>query len=52
VIVFSMTVSLYPDYLRGGDTGDEPLVDVEAVRIRPEGIAGGEADTYGCVEPI
>ncbi len=24
----------------GGDTGDEPLVDVEAVRVRAEGIAG------------
>ena len=30
---------LYPDRA-GGDTGDEPLVDFEAVRVRSEGIAG------------
>ena len=30
----------YPDWLAGGDTGDEPLVDIEAVRVRKEGIAG------------
>jgi dTDP-4-dehydrorhamnose reductase len=30
----------YPDWLAGGDTGAEPLVDVEAVRLRREGIAG------------
>lgn len=30
---------LYPGRA-GGDTGSEPLVDVEAVRVRPEGIAG------------
>ena len=30
---------LYP-FLPGGDTGDEPLVDTEAVRVRPEGITG------------
>ena len=24
----------------GGDTGSEPLVDIEAVRVRPQGIAG------------
>jgi dTDP-4-dehydrorhamnose reductase len=28
--------------LRGGDFGDEPLVDVEAVRVRPQGIAGAK----------
>lgn len=27
----------------GGDTGDEPLVDVEAVRVLPEGIQGAGA---------
>ena len=31
---------LYPEFMSGGDTGYEPLVDVEAVRVRPEGIAG------------
>ena len=31
---------LYPANLPGGDTGDEPLVDFEAVRIRREGITG------------
>jgi dTDP-4-dehydrorhamnose reductase len=35
-------LSLYPDPLRGGDSGDEPLVDVEAVRVRPQGIAGAK----------
>ena len=35
-------LSLYPDYLRGGDSGDEPLVDVEAVRVCPQGIAGAK----------
>ena len=30
----------YPDWLAGGDTGDEPLVDIEAVRVRKDGIAG------------
>ena len=30
----------YPDWLAGGDTGDEPLVDIEAVRVRQDGIAG------------
>jgi dTDP-4-dehydrorhamnose reductase len=30
----------YPDWLAGGDTGDEPLVDIEAVRLRKDGIAG------------
>ena len=34
---------LYPDLLRGGDTGYEPLVDIEAVRVRSEGIAGAKA---------
>lgn len=33
-------LSLYPPQLPGGDTGTEPLVDIEAVRVRPEGIAG------------
>lgn len=33
-------VELYPAHFRGGDTGLEPLVDVDAVRIRREGIAG------------
>ena len=31
---------LYPAHLPGGDTGTEPLVDIEAVRVRPEGIHG------------
>ena len=30
----------YPESLRGGDTGDEPLVDIEAVRVCGQGIAG------------
>lgn len=30
----------YPDWMAGGDTGDEPLVDVEAVRLRKGGIEG------------
>lgn len=30
---------LYP-FPTGGDTGDEPLADVEAVRVRPAGISG------------
>jgi dTDP-4-dehydrorhamnose reductase len=34
---------LYPEYLRGGDSGYEPLVDIEAVRVRPEGIVGAGA---------
>ena len=34
---------LYPGFLAGGDTGAEPFVDVEAVRVRPEGIAGAQA---------
>ena len=33
-------VSLYPPAFRGGDSGAEPLVDIEAVRVRPEGIRG------------
>ncbi len=32
-------VNLYP-FPSGGDTGAEPLVDVEAVRVRAEGIGG------------
>ena len=35
-------LELYPGRA-GGDTGDEPLVDVEAVRVRPEGIQGAGA---------
>ncbi len=31
---------LYPSNLPGGDAGDEPLVDIEAVRVRAEGILG------------
>ena len=33
-------VENYPDWIAGGDTGDEPLVDIEAVRLRRDGIAG------------
>ena len=33
----------YVDWLAGGDTGDEPLVDIEAVRLRKDGIAGAGA---------
>ena len=33
-------VELYAPFMRGGDTGDEPLVDVEAVRAHHGGIAG------------
>ena len=33
-------LSNYPDWMAGGDTGAEPLVDVEAVRVRKDGIAG------------
>ncbi len=32
----------YEPYFAGGD-GDEPLVDIEAVRVREEGIAGAES---------
>ena len=32
-------VELYPGW-EGGDSGEEPLVDIEAVRVRPEGITG------------
>ena len=31
---------LYPPVFVGGDTGTEPLVDIEAVRVRSGGIAG------------
>jgi dTDP-4-dehydrorhamnose reductase len=31
---------LYPSHFTGGDEGREPLVDIEAVRVRPEGISG------------
>lgn len=43
----------YPDWLAGGDDGEEPLVDIEAVRLRAAGIAGAGAilteawDRYG-----
>lgn len=33
----------YPRFLAGGDTGKEPLVDIEAVRLRRGGIAGAGA---------
>ena len=33
-------VENYPDWLAGGDAGLEPLVDIEAVRLRRDGIAG------------
>ena len=33
----------YPDWMEGGDTGKEPLVDIEAVRIRRDGIHGAGA---------
>jgi len=33
-------VDRYPRHLRGGDSGEEPLVDVEALRVRLEGITG------------
>lgn len=33
-------VELYPEGFRGGDTGTEPLVDIEAVRVYTPGIAG------------
>ena len=36
-------LALYPGFLAGGDSGTEPLVDVEAVRVRAEGIVGTEA---------
>lgn len=35
-------LDLYPPQFAGGDTGAEPLVDIEAIRVRPEGIAGVE----------
>ena len=34
---------LYPPHLSGGDSGSEPLVDTEAVRVHPGGIAGAGA---------
>ncbi len=46
-------VQLYPDYFQGGDCGAEALVDIEALRVRPAGIAGAGAvlreawDRYG-----
>ncbi len=33
-------LALYPESYRGGDTRVEPLVDIEAVRVHPAGIAG------------
>ncbi len=33
-------LDLYPPYMPGGDSGAEPLVDTEAVRVHPGGIAG------------
>ncbi len=33
----------YPNHLAGGDTGDQPLVDMEALRVCPDGIAGAAA---------
>lgn len=33
-------LGLYPASFRGGDSGAEPLVDIEALRVRPEGLAG------------
>lgn len=35
-------VELFPAAFRGGDTGSEPLVDIEALRVHPTGIAGVE----------
>ncbi len=34
---------LYPSHFTGGDERREPLVDIEAVRVRPEGISGVSA---------
>ncbi len=34
---------LYPKHFAGGDTGSEPLVDIEAVRVRSERLPGVEA---------
>ncbi len=36
-------LSLYPTGFAGGDTGEEPLVDIEAVRVRRQGIAGARS---------
>ena len=33
-------VDLYPPSFKGGDSGSDPLVDIEAVRARTEGIQG------------
>ena len=33
---------LYPEHFAGGDTGSEPLVDIEAVRVRSEPLPGVE----------
>lgn len=33
-------LELYPPHFAGGDSAVEPLVDIEAIRVRPEGIAG------------
>ncbi len=46
-------LDLYPAGFRGGDGGSDPLVDIEALRVRPDGIAGVGAvlrdawDRYG-----
>ena len=46
-------VHLYPECFTGGDGGSEPFVDIEALRVRPAGIAGAGAvlkeawDRYG-----
>jgi dTDP-4-dehydrorhamnose reductase len=41
---------LYPSFFKGGDTGTEPLVDVEAVRVRTEGITQPKAVLIECWE--
>ena len=46
-------LGMYPDGFRGGDSGADPLVDIEALRVRPAGIVGVGAvlrdawDRYG-----
>jgi dTDP-4-dehydrorhamnose reductase len=36
-------VELYPSYLAGGDLGESPFVDIEALRVCPVGLAGSRA---------
>ena len=36
-------IHLYPEHFKGGDSGSESLVDIEALRVRPAGIAGADA---------